>query len=259
MITTDGFFDWAIRDPGPPERWAHFDNRRTPMTAITHHSLEGWFQWIGKGYNAMTDPTRFPTAWHWTVVRFDRVVAGEQVHKGDLVQRYPVWAWLQHGHSANALGPGGESEDGGVPGTALRLAPEQEDTWLRIHADMREFTGIDYQRVPGSRVGLVEHREMTNPPGGTQCPSDFYNGLWERIAKGDEMTPEEKAMLEAVYARTGGATGEGIDLLASVNSLNAAIHVERERIDAHLTTHPTGDGSVPAHTHDLPGRTLGIN
>jgi hypothetical protein len=205
MITPDGFFDWGIRDPGPDDRWAHQGYRRTPMTAITHHSIEGWFAWVAGhgGYSPMRDPTRFPTAYHWQVVRFEREVDGRQVLNGDLVQHYPVFAWLQHGHSANELGPGGESEDGGVPGLDLRLTPEQEDTWLRIHADMREFTGIDYTRVPGSKVGLVEHREM----GGTQCPSDFYNGLWERIAKGDDdMTDDE---LKAALKRIGWADDVG--------------------------------------------------
>ncbi len=198
MITPDGWFDWAIRDPGPRERWAHFGFARTPMVAITHHSLEGWFSWIdGRGYNAMRDPDRFPTAWHGDVVRFTRLVDGRQVHDGDLVQRYPVFARLRHGHTANTLGPGFESEDGGQPGTELRLTPGQERSWLRIHDDMRQFTGIDYERLPGSRQGLVEHREM----GPTECPSNLYDGLWERIAGGAEMTPEEVRAIAQEEAR----------------------------------------------------------
>jgi hypothetical protein len=192
MIGPDGFFDWAVRDPGPADRWANFGFARTPMTAITHHSLEGTFTRVnGSGYNVMRDPSRFPTAWHGTVLRFSRMIDGVLYDNGTLFQHYPVFARLQHGNSANVLGPGFEAEEYGTAGNSLRLTPAQEDTYLHIHADMAAFTGRQYLRVPGSRTGLVEHREMTTPPGGTACPSNLYDGLWARIAEGEDMTPEE--------------------------------------------------------------------
>lgn len=193
MLLPDGFFDFAIRDPGPQERWAAFGFARTPMTAITHHSQEGHSTMVSvpsTGYNPMRDPARAPTAWHWTVVRRDHGWAQD----GQMLQHYPVWARLQHGNEANILGPGGESEDGGVAEPTVRLTEAQEETWLLIHQDMRDFTGLPYERVPGSQTGLVEHREMTRPPGLTQCPSNLYDNLWTRIAGGG-FSVDDKARL----------------------------------------------------------------
>ena len=58
----------------------------------------------------------------------------------------------------------------------------------------------------------------------------------EPIPEEDDLTPEEKAMLNEVYARTGAAAGQGIDLLASVNNLNAALtqHIEEGDSDVEV-------------------------
>jgi len=50
---------------------------------------------------------------------------------------------------------------------------------------MREYTGREYNRRPGSGVGLVEHGEVAQ----TACPSHRYDNLWEII--GEDMTKEE--------------------------------------------------------------------
>lgn len=176
MITPDGFFDWMTRNPGPADRGAYMGGRPTSMECITHHSMEGWMG----SYSAMTDPSRFPTAWHWSVPRTDGMVPE---------QHYPVFARLVHGHAANILGPGGESEgDKDQP-----LTDWQIECWLRIHADMEVFAGRKYTRNPIisgiSARGLVEHRQM----GPTACPSERYAPLWATIAgpKEQDMTPAE--------------------------------------------------------------------
>lgn len=172
MTIVNGYFDWADRsDPAPPERIAHMGGKPTPMDSIIHHSMEGVY--FGRtGYAAFRDPQRYPTAWHWTVKR-----------TGRLFQHAPVDARLVHAHAGNIRGPGGESE--GFKGEPL--TPSQVSAWLHIHADMREYTGIDYQRVPGSRRGLVEHNEF----GPTTCPNGRYEPLWEAIRGGEDLTADE--------------------------------------------------------------------
>lgn len=197
MITENGWFDWAIKDPGPLARWLAFDLARTPMDAIYHHSLEGWFNPVSSdGYNVMKDPARHPTGWHGTVVK-----RNIWYPTGTLVQHYPVFARLQHANGGNIIGPGFETE--GVQ--AQPLLPEQVATWLRIHADMRAFTGKAYPRIPGNgRIGLCEHREA---PGGntTECPSERYAPLWAAIANGDDVVSQadfDKALARIAQLET---------------------------------------------------------
>lgn len=194
-IDAAGWFDWAVRDPGPDGRWAEFWNARTPMDAIYHHSLEGWFNPVAsEGYNVMNDIGRFPTAWHWTVTR-------QSIYSppGTVYQHYPVFARLQHANGGNIIGPGGESE--GL--FNMPLLPEQVAAWQRIHADMRAFTGKDYLRLPGNgQVGLCEHREA--PGAQTACPSERYAPLWAVLEGDIEMTPAEKAAFEALVATVAG-------------------------------------------------------
>jgi hypothetical protein len=194
MISADGWFDWAMQDRGPVERM-QWGQGWTAMDCICHHSLEGGYTPI-TGYTPLRDPNRFPTAWHGTIKR-----------NGIFWQHYPVFVRLQHGNSANTRGPGFESE--GVAGEPL--TPEQVATWRRIHKDIAAFTGKTYTRIPGSQVGLVEHREMTVPPGGTACPSGRYAPLWAALEGEEGLSVEDKerlARLEAIVAGNGVKVGD---------------------------------------------------
>lgn len=209
-ISADGWFDWAVRDPGPDSRWAAFNHARTPMDTIVHHSFEGWYNSIaGDGYNVMEDPTRNPTGWHGTICTRNITHKGKTYPPGTLFQHYPVFARLQHANAANITGPGFELE--GVAN--MLITPEQIVTWKRIHADMRAFTGKPYlRRLTGSSslVGLLEHREV--PGSQTGCPSNRYLPLWASIAadaakaieeanKGDDgMNKEEKEAFDTLSA-----------------------------------------------------------
>lgn len=197
-IDAAGFFDWAVRDPGPADRWAYFGRRHTDMTVLCHHSLEGYFRPVGSlGYNVMKDPQRFPTAWHGTVTRFELVYQGHTYPPGTLFQHYPITYWLQHGHAANSLGPGFEAEGFTAPYSTIPpedcgpLSPEQVATYRRMHADMAE-AGYAFTRNKGSMLGLVEHREMSN--GQTACPHERYAPLWA--------APQEEDALKLTEVQT---------------------------------------------------------
>lgn len=176
-ISKDGWFDWAIRDPGPESRWLVFGSTVTPMLAIYHHSLEGYFNPVaGPKYNVMDDPKTTPTAWHWSVTK-----------DGAVYQHFPVFARLQHANGGNAIGPGGESE--GFAGEPL--TEPQTGAWLRIHEDMRVFAKQPFLRSTDGRTGLCEHREA--PGAQTACPSERYAPLWAALNNPaeDEVTREE--------------------------------------------------------------------
>jgi hypothetical protein len=172
------------------------------MDAIIHHSFEGWFNSIaGDGYNVAEDPTRNPTGWHGTVCSRIIVHLGKAYPPGTLFQHYPVFARLQHANAANIVGPGFELE-----GTSAMLITDvQIETYKRIHADMRKFTGKSYERFPlGDLVGLIEHREVPNSQ--TACPSNRYTPLWTSIAmdaiqEAGEMDKETKDAIDALTAQ----------------------------------------------------------
>ena len=219
-----GYFDWAVRDDiGAEDRQFYMGSKPTPMDSIIHHSLEGLY-YGPSSYAAFRDPGRFPTLWTWTVKR-----------TGLVSQHAPVFQRTVHAHAGNAHGPGGESE--GFTGEPLTDA--QVRAWRHIHADMGEYTGIDYKRIPGSRRGLVEHREF----GPTTCPNGRYEPLWRAIAQEDDMTPEEKAMLLELWRRTGGDKGRNFNLLQLVDNQNTAL-------TKHKDEHPGGDG-FPEHRHTI--------
>lgn len=164
MIGADGFHDFAVREPGPPDREYPW---RNSLANVYAHSLEGQ----RGSYSALTDPRRFPTGWTGTVA-----------YDGTLYQHYPVWAGLAHGGpNANPNGPGYESE--GMQYEPLTGA--QVETWQRILADLEQFSGHPFPRLPGTRTGLVEHREAAP----TACPSERYAPLYAAL-EGD-MTPEQ--------------------------------------------------------------------
>ena len=218
-ITPDGWFTWADRYPGPANRASYMGGQPTSMTAITHHSLEGW---LGD-YSALTDPARFPTSWHWTVPL-----------SGNVQQHYPVTARLVHGNAANVLGPGGESE--GLAPTPLNAS--QIAHWLHIHADIEVFTGKKFERIPGSRRGLVEHREM----GPTACPSERYAPLWAAISGGTEM-PDPR--VDEIIKALGGAqllkewNDRGNSLLKGYADEQQDQGVLEGIVSQHLAAHPS--------------------
>ena len=184
MIDKNGWFDWAIRDPGPLDRWRALGSKRTPVSCAVAHSMEGWFHPLSSdGYNVMEDNSRFPTAWHGTVTQ----------KEPKFYQHFPVDYYLQHGNSANAVGPGFETE--GLYNQPLNTG--QCEIWKRIILDLEAYTGREFKRSTDKRTGLVEHREVAGAQ--TACPSERYAPLWLALTmEADEVTREEH---DAILAR----------------------------------------------------------
>ena len=243
MLKDNGWFSWAIQDPGPENRI--MSALVLPMSVVVHHSMEGGYNYPG-GYIVLRDPEGFPTAWHWTVKRDGRVL-----------QHYGTFRHLQHAHAANVLGPGGESE-----GYASQpLTPEQVAAWRHIHDDVNEyrerkglppFTRDTEPRPQTTKRGWVEHREMAPFYNTTQCPSERYAPLWATYEE-DDMTPEQAAKLEACYAALCAGDQPLLDLWnQNGNSLLLGFSLEQALLAGHINNHSSGNLVIPDHTHEMP-------
>lgn len=162
MITPDGWFDFAIRMPGPANKvWPE----QNAIAGVVLHSAVGSQQGV-----------------------IDRVMSTAQVsvtgtiaYDGSFVQFYPVtaspWANGSHEHNIDFLG---FEHEGGVdtPSTVHEpLTPEQVATDIRILQDLAAYKGIgvDYWQRPST---LIEHREIY----ATACPSGRIP--WDSILAG---------------------------------------------------------------------------
>ena len=182
MIGKDGFFDWATRDPGHPEK---VYPERNKEEGIAWHSAEGWLPSLRQLVKAWERKAS------WT---------GSISLHGDLFQHYPVWAscWASSSSGANIRTWSFELE--GLAGDLP--TPNQMRTIWRITAERELRTGREATRdLPGRN--MWNHWELAHKYGAppTSCPSGRYDKFYAELEarpKEDEMTPEEKARLERV-------------------------------------------------------------
>ncbi|MFW6030966.1 MAG: hypothetical protein ACOC9T_00115 [Myxococcota bacterium] len=239
MLTADGWFDWAVHDPGPKRR-QEFYGRFHRFEAVVHHSMEGTYRLDVPGaFIVIRHSERFPTAWCGTVDNVD----------GTLAQHYDVRAMLVHAHDGNPLGPGFELEGfAGEPISDAAIA-----TFRRIHRDIAEFTGEPWLRTPEEPLlgGLVEHREVAGPVK-TTCPSGRYDRLWEILLEEEDDMDEEtvraivREEIDAIIGAHGYGTGEDGTRLGRLVEV-----VDRtwQRINDHQSL-PRHEGGAPLdHEH----------
>lgn len=175
------WLDWTIRRPGPPfKRYLETVNRQEGFVC---HSVEGS---LAAAF-AVLDGQR-QASWHFTLDK-----------DGTLYQHYQLTAscWASGSFEANSRYVAMES----VGRAGEPLTPEQEATALTVWRELGFTTrGVD----------LWEHNEVatkwTPNAGPTACPSHRYDGAFTQLE--DDMTPEDRAKLDAVYAAlTGGVPG----------------------------------------------------
>lgn len=120
MITPDGFFDWALRDPGPPEK---VYAEPCEHHGIVCHSMAGGFP---AARARMFGPDR--ASWK-----------GSILNDGTLIQHYPMDAscWTSGSRRANIWFDAFETE-GAQPGG---FTDAQNATWARIIAELSEAYG----------------------------------------------------------------------------------------------------------------------
>lgn len=155
MITADGWFDYAIREPGPLWKTNNLSANPpypgpNPCTEYMAHSAVGYLP----GYRSRVSGS-------------DRAAAhGIILFDGRMVQSYPVTAKVWHSASAlNNTAVGMETEGGFQP-VDQPLTPEQVEGHVRALRDLADFFGRphSYWQRPST---LKEHRDVY----ATACPS----------------------------------------------------------------------------------------
>lgn len=187
MIGSDGYFDFATREPAPHARIA-FYNTRSRGDMFCLHSYEGWY----RTYKVQLVPERHPTA-----------PQGVVLEDGDPIQFAPQFAATVHGHMANLRGPGWEAD-----GTnAKPITAAQAATFLRLIRETAAHEGRTPKRWTGTypapppdesgTLWIVEHRQM----GPTACPSSRYAPLYALLEQEGDM-PDPR--VDEVIAALGG-------------------------------------------------------
>lgn len=227
-MIVQGWVDWAIRQPGPPEKVYAEPNAGQ---GIVCHSMEGWISF--SFYMLMSQ--EYKRSWHFS-----------NSLSGTLYQHYPLLAscWASGSWVANTQYVAIESE--GIAGTPL-TAP-QVDTAVRLFKELG-FTkrGVD----------VFEHNEVatkwTPNAGPTACPSHRYDAVFAALE--EQMDP----MLDAVVRALTGLPATDPNAASALaawnrngNSLLAGYGLEQAKLANHLANHPNA-GGLPDHTHEPGG------
>lgn len=196
-IGADGWFDWAERDPGPPDKRYSEPNR---IEGFIPHSMVGFF---GAARDRLFNRSRLPSGQYTEYARASWI--GSVLYDGTLIEHYSVMtsAWTSGAREPNVRFPAFEFE-GGPPGRESEpLTDAQLATAERIVRDLMAFSPRFNERRrpdgPADRdATLYEHREMTRfgalP---TACPSERMRELWRRLTR-EPRRPEPAPKAEEV-------------------------------------------------------------
>lgn len=176
MITPDGWFDFAIRKPGPAHK---VNGGRNSAIGIFCHSAEGYANGL------WSQLTNAPVSWHLSNL-FD----------GSLYQHYPLTAQCWHATAANNHFIGMEHE-GRVPNEPT-LTDAQVVTTRRVIAELAAWKGWTPSRPTGptdTTHTLWEHREVVRLGGtSSSCPSGRIP--WDKILEDEDEMKRHNALSE---------------------------------------------------------------
>src|SRR3990167_3451057 len=168
MIDNQGWFDWAVKAPGPP------DKKYTELNisqGIVFHSAVGYYGgWASRLFSTERDinnPTRYS--------RYAAAsVTGWIGYDGKLTQHYPIniSCWASGNRYANTHFNAFE-EEGGYNPVNEPLREAQIITSVRIIRELSSFKGWTFKRLPLLERTGWEHNECVTIWGGsfTACPS----------------------------------------------------------------------------------------
>jgi len=209
-VIVNGWFDWAIVDPGPPHK---VNGGRNGQRGMIPHSAEGYWPYLRNG--VLWGPRR--ASWH-----------ASNLKDGRFYQHYPVTAqtWTSGAGYPNNNFPTTENE--GVEGQPL--TQPQIDNLIRMGRDLMA-AGMWHPQRPTSPTdigaSLYEHNECTRfGAEGTSCPSDripwhiIVPALEEDMA---EVSKGEFAALFKYAVETRGlvvALGHGLIAVAQQTGVN---------------------------------------
>ena len=173
-MIVDGWFDWAARRIGPPEK---VNSGVNPVSGLVCHSADGFEGGL------WAQLANAPVSWHLTNL-FD----------GSLYQHYPLTARCWHATAFNQAYVGIEHEGrGSVP-----LTPAQVATTKRVIDELAAWKGWEPKR-PAAKgdltATLYEHREVIWFGGtATACPSGRIP--WDLLLEEDELTEEQQRLID---------------------------------------------------------------
>lgn len=170
MITTDGWFDWAVRVPGPSDKRELVVNS---CDFIVFHSAVGYYQgWTSRLFSRARQPNGSYTKYAAASVH------GWNPYDGKLIQHYPLTTscWGNGSFTANTRGLCFEQE-GGAPGNVSEpVTAQQLATMQRITREVDAWAGWSERRRPVGpddlNAQLYEHNECVRfGSDATACPS----------------------------------------------------------------------------------------
>lgn len=176
---------WA---PGPYERFQRptggwKDSQHTAMSALIHHSMEGWFRMTENKFVPEYDNPSRESLWHFSVRKDDSTYNPQR--KAIIYQHAPAFARTIASSGANFAGPAIELE--GLKDHPITDAQIESCLWLHKQLTPHMAPAFRYERNPDAQTGdqliwgLVEHRQFPTRHGSTACPSERYARLWSRI------------------------------------------------------------------------------
>lgn len=172
MITSDGWFDWMERIPGPADKVNSGTN--TAKIYLPHSAVGYYGGWSARLFSQERRPDGRYTAYAAASVH------GWISYSGHCIQHYPVSAscWASGSAFPNLNGIAFENEGGYQPENEP-LRPGQINANVRILMDLAAWKGVQpsYWRRPGSdndmSATLYEHRECVRfGSAPTACPSN---------------------------------------------------------------------------------------
>lgn len=198
-MIVDGWLDWAIRVPGPPDK--RYSQPNVARGYVPHSAVGFYAGWESRLFSTerdSDDPTRYS--------RYAAAsVHGWIAYDGSVIQHYPftVSCWASGNRHANTNFVAFENE-GGPPGDeSERLTAKQIAANVRIMRELSAWKDWKPSR-PKNRTDrtatLYEHHECVRLWGGnaTACPSKRIP--WQRMLRtlkdeGD-MTPNQSPLPE---------------------------------------------------------------
>jgi hypothetical protein len=205
MITPDGWFDWAERNPGPAEKV--YSEPNSAIGYVPHSmvgQLNGW-------YSRLFCMDRTPDG------RFTDYAAasvhGSVLRGGQVIQHYPITAscWASGSRYPNTHFVAFEHESvytAGHPDESIPLTGPQVEATVRIIRELaqaRSWTARRPKDGADLTATLYEHRECRRwGSAGTSCPSGRIP--WDVIVNALEvpmpkiLTPEEALKFNAQVA-----------------------------------------------------------
>lgn len=164
-ITRDGWIDWGVRDPGPPDKRY---SEPCASAGLVFHSAVGYYH----GWRArLFDMSRLANGRYTPYAAAS--VTGFILYDGTLMQHYPIQVscWASGNWHANTAFNGIEVEGGYAPVTEV-WRPAQLDTAVRLTVEVARVRGWEPRHEDDANDTLLRHSQCVRLWGGSPTACD---------------------------------------------------------------------------------------